>query len=49
MVDRSLVNMPWLTQVTPLLKGLLPYQAVDIVTDIFGASDPMREWRDERR
>jgi NAD(P)-dependent dehydrogenase (short-subunit alcohol dehydrogenase family) len=47
--DKYVVNMPWLTQVTPLLKGLLPYQAVDIVTDLFGASDPMREWRDERR
>lgn len=47
--DKYVVNMPWLTQVTPLLKGVLPYQAVDVVTGIFGASDPMRDWRDERR
>ncbi len=47
--DKYVVNTPWLTQVTPLLKGLLPWQAVDVVTELFGATDPMRDWRDERR
>jgi len=43
------VRMPWLTKVTPLLKGVFPWQAVDVITDLFGATDTMSDWRDERR
>lgn len=46
--DKYVVREPWLTKVTPLLKSALPYKAVDIITDLFGASDPMSDWRDER-
>lgn len=46
--NKYVVKEPWLTKVTPLLKGVLPYQAVDIVTDLFGAGDTMKDWENER-
>jgi all-trans-retinol dehydrogenase (NAD+) len=43
--DRPFVMTPWLVQLVPLLRGLLPTRAFDVLTRGFGATTSMRNWR----
>jgi short-subunit dehydrogenase len=46
--DKYIVNEPWLVKLTPALKGILPYQAFDLVSGILGVTKSMHKWRDLR-
>jgi short-subunit dehydrogenase len=43
--DKVFVMEPWLVKVTPLLRGVLPLSLVDKVSDLFGATSGMTQWR----
>ncbi len=45
LADRPLVRMPWLAQVTPILRGLLPFALFYRVAEVFGVNTSMRAWR----
>jgi all-trans-retinol dehydrogenase (NAD+) len=43
--ERVFVLEPWLVKVTPLIKGVLPSFISDKVSDLFGATAGMHDWR----
>lgn len=43
--NRPYVRAPWLTQVTPTLKGLLPFRLFYRVAALLGVNTSMLEWR----
>ncbi|MEZ5116128.1 MAG: SDR family NAD(P)-dependent oxidoreductase [Candidatus Nanopelagicales bacterium] len=42
--DRSLVLTPWLVNLTPVLRGLLPPRVYDWAADLFGVTRSMASW-----
>jgi all-trans-retinol dehydrogenase (NAD+) len=42
--DRAYVRLPWLVQVAPLLRGVLPHRAFNAVVGAFGGSATMDDW-----
>jgi short-subunit dehydrogenase len=45
LANRPLVRAPWIAQVTPLLRGLLPFALFYRMTEAFGVNTSMRAWR----
>jgi short-subunit dehydrogenase len=39
------VYEPWLVKVTPMLKSVLPVKISDLLSDVFGATASMSDWR----
>lgn len=42
---RILVRVPWMVKVTPFLMSVLPTSITDRLSDLFGASSSMENWR----
>jgi all-trans-retinol dehydrogenase (NAD+) len=43
--DRAFVRTPWLVEVTPFLRGVLPLRIFDAATKLLGVTSSMAEWR----
>lgn len=43
--DQVFVRTPWLVDVTPFLRGVLPLRLFDAVSDLLGGSSSMAGWR----
>jgi short-subunit dehydrogenase len=43
--DQYMIREPWMVKITPALKGLLPYQLFDLVSDTLGVTQSMSQWR----
>jgi short-subunit dehydrogenase len=43
--NQTFVNEPWLVNLSPIVKGALPVQLGDIVSDLFGATGSMSDWK----
>ena len=39
------VYEPWLVKLTPMLKSVLPVKVSDLLSDVFGATSSMSDWR----
>ncbi|MFH2006440.1 MAG: SDR family oxidoreductase [bacterium] len=46
---KYLITAPWMVGLTPALKGLLPSKIFDLVSDVFGVTKSMEDWKDVRR
>jgi short-subunit dehydrogenase len=46
--NRPVLRTPWLTQVTPLLKGIMPFRLFYRMAAFFRVNTSMREWRGRR-
>jgi short-subunit dehydrogenase len=49
LANKSVVRMPWLVQVTPLLKAMLPFRAFNRACALLGVNTSMMEWRGRGR
>ncbi len=45
---KYMITAPWMVGLTPALKGLLPSRLFDTISDLFGATSSMDEWKDTR-
>jgi all-trans-retinol dehydrogenase (NAD+) len=43
--EEILVLEPWLVKVTPIIRGVLPPILSDLVSDLFGATSSMEQWK----
>jgi all-trans-retinol dehydrogenase (NAD+) len=43
--NNTFVNEPWLVNLSPIVKGALPVQLGDLISDIFGATSSMSDWK----
>ncbi len=46
--DRAFVRTPWLVEVTPFLRGVLPLRVFDAAARLLGVTSSMAEWRGRR-